>query len=100
MAQLPAGSAALIRYRVRGQPVYHERIVLSSVPGPPSRHFIPTPDLDLREEPLQVGADVAEVFPVRAVGEAPLGIAPGRIYGFEALPQQALLDAWAAAAAL
>ncbi|CAK0900111.1 unnamed protein product [Prorocentrum cordatum] len=88
-----AGSFHVLRYRVGGVPLWHERLVLGVNGG---LAYILTPDFDDYDEPIVVGPDVRAILPLAGQGDTPPALAGVAVHRFRRLPTAAEL--WAAVA--
>ncbi len=87
------GGMALVRYRVRGQEMYHERFLSGYVS--PNIWVVVTPDFDQYEADLTVGADVAEVHFRPRHGVVPLGLPPlAAVYTFDVPIGRQRVESW------
>ncbi|CAK0889074.1 unnamed protein product, partial [Prorocentrum cordatum] len=83
----------VLRYRVGGVPLWHERLVLGVNGG---LGYILTPDFDDYDEPIVVGPDVRAVLQLAGQGDTPPALAGVAVHRFRRLPTAAEL--WAAVA--
>ncbi|CAK0841594.1 unnamed protein product [Prorocentrum cordatum] len=90
---LMAGSFHVLRYRVGGVPLWHERLLLGVNGG---LGYILTPDFDDYDEPIVVGPDVRAVLQLAGQGDTPPALAGVAVHRFRRLPTAAEL--WAAVA--
>ncbi|CAK0880027.1 unnamed protein product, partial [Prorocentrum cordatum] len=88
-----AGSFHVLRYRVGGVPLWHERLLLGVNGG---LGYILTPDFDDYDEPIVVGPDVRAVLQLAGHGDTPPALAGVAVHRFRRLPTAAEL--WAAVA--
>ena len=98
MAVRPVGSFHLVRYRVAGGRLWHERLVLAPVG---SSSMVMTPDGDRYEESTQADHDIAEFRFLSGQGEH-AGLPNLRVYVFHVLlPHDYIVQAfWDAARAM
>ncbi|CAK0867603.1 unnamed protein product [Prorocentrum cordatum] len=88
-----AGSFHVLRYRVGGIPLWHERLLLGVNGG---LGYILTPDFDDYDEPIAVGPDVRAVLQLAGQGDTPPALAGVAVHRFRRLPTASEL--WAAVA--
>ncbi|CAK0821973.1 unnamed protein product, partial [Prorocentrum cordatum] len=88
-----AGSFHVLRYRVGGVPLWHERLLLGVNGG---LGYILAPDFDDYDEPIVVGPDVRAVLQLAGQGDTPPALAGVAVHRFRRLPTAAEL--WAAVA--
>eukprot|EP00971_Amphidinium_carterae_P253218 5027312-Amphidinium_carterae.1 len=79
---MQAGEFCIVRYRVGGPELWHERLVLHA--GGRGNYFVRTPDLDEYTEGYQPGSpDVMAIRILAHQGDTPEGIYPDRVYRFD-----------------
>eukprot|EP00971_Amphidinium_carterae_P063127 1249269-Amphidinium_carterae.1 len=79
---MQAGEFCIVRYRVGGPEVWHERLVLHAQGG--GDYYVRTPDLDEYSEGYQPGSvDVMAIRILAHQGSTPEGIHPECIYRFD-----------------
>ena len=83
MAAMAAGSFHVVRYRVGGPALWHERLCLGTVGG---FAYILTPDGDDYDEPIIVGPDVRGVLQLAGQGDTPPALAGMAVHRFRRLP--------------
>ena len=88
-----SGDIVLVRYRVGGAALWHERIVLCEDRNNIGHYAILTPDFDVYVESLAVCDDVRGSIKIARLGERPAAVGRQAIYAFyDPLPS---LDAMA-----